>query len=154
MTASIEDIVRHKLPFLQSPADDTALDLEIVQSCYALQPYLNKTDIEVEDRAAYSALESMLVAYYTAYHLINRKALVALQGENGAEGEAFPVKKVKADVVETEFDTNAKNGKWMTSTQIMEELKSLICQTARTLKIRLPMCHKLKTIYIPFKVYH
>lgn len=154
MNATIIDIVKQKLPFLV-PADDVVVELEIVQSFYALQKYLVKTDAEVEIETNYTTLQKMLVAYYTAYNLVNRKALVSLGGSNGNAPETNQIiKKVKADVVETEFqDTNGENTLILDTETILSGLKSLVCQTATTLNIRLPLCSTLKKAVIPFEVY-
>lgn len=154
MIATIIDIVKQKLPFLMT-ADDVVVELEIVQSFYALQKYLLKTDTEVEIETNYTNLQKMLVAYYTAYNLVQRKALVNLQGENGTATQINQiVKKVKADVVETEFqEANSGNYLILDAEKISNGLKLLVCQTATTLNIRLPICSILKKAVIPFEVY-
>lgn len=152
---TIIELVKHRLPFLV-PADDTTILLEITQSQYALQKYFPKSDSEVEDEASYANLQRMLVAYYSAYQLVNRKALINLQGEAGeAPLLNQAIKKVKADVVETEFQENKSSNSLLIDAETLAlELKKLVCETAKTLSIALPMCYTPKKQVLAFKVYH
>ena len=142
----IVDLVKEKAAFLTN-SDSGLIESGILQAKYALQSYLAKTDAEVEADTSYTEIQKMLIAYYTAYQLTLTEA-----GKNltGVEGEASnveaPLKSVKADVVETVFgDLSSTNRLLFDTDTLLTQLKSLVCETAMTIGIRLPMCQSDKT---------
>lgn len=157
MSFVIKDLVYEKARFL-TEADLPLVESEILQTKYALQPYLDKSDVEVEADTSYTELQKMLIAYYTAYQLTVRRAGDNLTGEGGEVPTLeAPIKKLKADVVETEFsELGGQNRLVLDTNSLLESLKKLVCETAMTLKLRLPLCqslHKSKNVFVPFKRY-
>jgi hypothetical protein len=123
-----------------------------------MQPYLKKLDSEVEDEINYTNTQKLLIAYFTAYNVNNREALINIAGQNGnAPTLSRLIKKAKADVTEAEFESPSSENSFILSVEkIASELKMLVCQTARSLGIRLPMCandNLKKTIAIGLKKY-
>jgi hypothetical protein len=153
---TINEIVLGKLTYLASPADDSKIALETTQSFVSLQSYLQKEDVDVLDESKYSEIQKMLVAYYTCYNLITVEAMKNISGSNGnAPNPNQLIKKAKADVVETEFqDTSGKNTLLFDAEKLSGEIKQLLCTTARTMGIFLPICNRKFEVALPFKVYH
>ena len=147
--APINDLVKNRLPFA------TDIDAKIedfkTESFYYFQPYLLKTDMQVEMEGDYTPLERMMIADYTAYQLLVRKAVEGAGGTSGSGSGsgAKQLKKAKADVVETEFGyAKADEGSaiLLKTDQLIADLKQSICDKAKAinlkqgLAINLPFC--------------
>ncbi len=139
---TILETVYDKVPFLASPTDDIKIGNEVERTQIYLQSYLLKDDTQVFDEASYTEIEKLLVAYLSAYNISQTQAFKNLAGANGnAPTPTRHVKKAKADVVETEFaDLSSKNSLILSAQEVANELKKLVCETAYTIGIILPMC--------------
>ncbi len=142
----ISDTIFDNLPFLDriNPITITAVDKAKVESFYVLQNALKKSDIEVIDETTYTNQQKLVVAYYTAYKLVEKQALLNIGGANGEtpNGSVF-VKKEKADVVEVEYDI-AKSGDGaflnLKTSDILAGLKLQLCSLSREMNISLLIC--------------
>jgi hypothetical protein len=143
----INTLIKGDLPFLDL-SNTTVLnkvDTAKWSSFYSLQPYLLKSDTEVEDETKYTNLEKILVAAYTAYQLLFTKAITTLAGdaETGESSNNKLLTKAKADVVEAEFSPiKSADGAniSLTGEKLMANLKKKVCDTAMSLNIVLPLC--------------
>jgi hypothetical protein len=140
--ATITETVFLEAPFLQTPEDDAKVAAQIENSQTYLQDYLGKTDLQVYVESEYTPKEKLLVAYYTAYNITNTRATANVTGQNGQTPTINRlVKKTKADVVETEFESAGEENSFMLSmSDIAKTLKSKVCNVARSLGIALPEC--------------
>lgn len=147
--SSVSVMVKDVLPYL---TDDALIERIRVQMTYLLQPQLNKTDLEVEDEANYTAMQNMLFAQMVAYHLLHTKAIETMAGDGTNSGSASKtLKKAKADVVETEFVvTKASDGALIQveTVVLMQQIKSFICSYSGVLKISNPLCYDPKNYHI------
>lgn len=147
MAVSILEVIQNRLPFLDLSIAAVELKVQRVvkEVQYTLQIHLDKTDLEVEDELSYSAQERILIGVYAAFLLLKNKAISTLAGdvETGEAASSKTLKKAKADAVEAEFQViKASDGSTIAinTKELLGELKSEICQTARLLAIRLPIC--------------
>lgn len=133
--AAILSLVKNRLTFATTILDATIEEF-IVETQYSLQKYLKKQDAEVEDEAAYNALEKMLIADLTALAILQRKIIEFVAGDS--EGNVKTVlTKAKADVVEVNFE---QSGQKIDLVKIENNLKTSACEKAKMLGFTLPMC--------------
>lgn len=111
--------------------------------CIELEPSLGKL---YQDFMSYTDLERLLIADLTAYRCFE----FDIYKKNSKSFGNFPIKKVKADVVEVEYDSSNSGSKQ----QIMNNLKNSICNKSAALGICLAMCSQNNTDYPkPFKIF-
>lgn len=144
---SVVDIVKADLPWL-GVADDANIEAKRIEMTYLLQNQTGKSDADVEGEANYKALENMLFADMTAYHLAAAKAIENMEGNSSGTVSAGSgnktLTKSKADVVEAEFTViKASDGGRLifnAETFMKNKLKD-ICDKSRALNIQNPMCY-------------
>ena len=145
----IIDLVKNRLPFATDI--DAKIESFTFEAFYYFQPYLIKSDIDVEVEATYTPLETMMISDYVAWQLLVRKAVEVSGGttSGGSGSGAKQLKKAKADVVETEFGyATANDGSaiMVKTDQLIADLKLSICEKARAINLKqnlsidLPFC--------------
>lgn len=160
---TILQVISNHLPYLDMTIANVIANVNaiILETKYALQIPLNKTDLQVEDEANYGAQERILVGLYSAYTLVLKKGVTNLFGDvtTGEQPNQAvkSLKKAVADVVEAEFDVKVlKSGETnfaQTSESYLATLKQEICQQATLLEIWLPICsHNERDVVVPFRV--
>jgi hypothetical protein len=142
----ITDTIFDNLPFLDRINSNTidAVNKKKVETLYLLQNSLKKSDADVIDETTYSNQQKLLVAYYTAYRLVEKQALLNIGGVNGEApvGNVF-VTKEKADVVEVEYDiAKSSDGGLLNlnTSEILSGLKLQLCSLAREMNLSLLIC--------------
>lgn len=139
----INKMVKEKLPYLvDEEATDTKIAFTLKNLFYLMQTQTGKTDDQVETESAYSNLERLFFADYTAYELLKIYISVRSTGLSGAAPDvAKTVKRAKADVVETEFEII--KGSAYTTAELLGLLKSGVCEKARMLNYSVGLCTDL-----------
>ena len=142
----ITETIFYNLPFLDRINSNTidAVNKKKVETLYLLQNSLKKSDTDVLNETTYNPQQKLLVAYYTAYRLVEKKALENIGGvnEEAPSGNVF-VTKEKADVVEVEYDiTKSSDGGLLNlnTSEILSGLKLQLCTLAREMNISLLIC--------------
>lgn len=99
-------MVYNRLPFLSENADtDAIIAIFKAEVYYELQGVLTKSDVQLEDDAAYSGKERSLIADVVAIQMLSRRALENMEGLTGsAAGGNKVLTKAKAGSTEAEFE--------------------------------------------------
>lgn len=153
---SINEMVAKELPYLNLlDANQLAkVDMTKFEVFYLLQNELNKTDLEVEVEASYNNKQRILIAYYTAYLLLQSKALETVTGDAtaGTSPQNKILSKAKASSVESEFDIiKSSDGAnfALTADQIMSNLKEKLCTLANQMNISISFCQNCSVDFVP-----
>jgi hypothetical protein len=141
---TIVNMVRLRLPWLLEADNPTILS--VLQEQYVvLQPWTNLDDDASEVEENYTKTQRLLLKELTAYQMVVTKAFETSGGKAGENATASTrvVKRVKADVVETEFESiKAADGTTLalnTST-LLAEIREAACNYARILGYELGLC--------------
>ncbi|GAB4493385.1 MAG: hypothetical protein OHK0045_22790 [Raineya sp.] len=142
MLGDILELVKKRFDF----EDNQALEIKSIawEVCIELEPSLGKL---YQDFMSYTDLERLLIADLTAFRCFE----FHIYTKNSKSSGDFPIKKVKADVVEVEYDSSNSSSKQL----LMSNLKNSICQKAAALGICLAMCsqNKDEDYPKPFKIF-
>ena len=149
--AEINDLIYDRLPFLENNAANTALIERQKAVTFAhLQGQTLLGDDEAYNDASYAGVNRLLVVDLTSYRILERKIKESVQ-DGGKR-----IKKVKADVVETEFDyakAGDGNGFIKQAASILDDLKESISGYCAILKYSLPGFREEKGGFVPFAYY-
>lgn len=120
--------------------DDTQLWRTVTDVLHLLQPYSNKEENQVEDLATYSRNELLLAVYYSAYMRLTAKAV-----SHNASGAQGAEKRIKADVVEIEYQRPDEGGSLAMKggESVLTLVLKKVCATASTLRWPLTVCDEL-----------
>lgn len=161
---SVERMVKDRVPYLDVAEDhaDSAnikllIDRQRVMTTYILQSASGKSDADVFVESSYTPLQNILFAAMVAYYLVKNKIITNLAGTaSGSAGGPRVIKRVKADVVETEFmQVKSTDGTILTmeTDKYLSELQKEICQLSGAIGWANPLCGKrIHDIIPPFAV--
>ena len=143
MLGSMLELLKRRVTFEEAQNSEI---LGMAQEvCVELEIALGKLHFDFLD---YSNLERMLIADLTAYQYIE-----AGMTKGASNTTDSIIKKVKADVVEVEYDTNISSNNSKSS--VLERLKKSACAKAFTLGISLSICEVTTTDFpTPFRVFN
>lgn len=143
MLGGIIELVKRRVIFSESENNEIVSMAQEI--CVELEKPLGKLHIDLLD---YSDLERLLIADLTAYQYIEAK--MTKSASNTADSI---IKKVKADVVEVEYDTNISSN--TSKSAVLEKLRKSACAKAYTLGISLSICEIITTNFpTPFRVFN
>lgn len=144
---SISELVQQRLNFLT--VDEIAsIDGIKLEFMYEIQEFTKLDDGVVEDESSYTNIQILLIADATAYYLLNGRSLKGL-----AEDQARKIKKVKADVVETEFTYESGKAGFNEDTgSLKEQLRKQACARASRLGYSLALCNELQNTDITMPI--
>lgn len=143
MLGGILELVKRRVTFEETEISEILGTAQEV--CVELESALGKLYMDFFD---YSNLERMLIADLTAYQYIE-----AGMTKGASNTTDSIIKKVKADVVEVEYDTNISSNNSKSS--VLERLKKSACAKASTLGISLSICESSGDDFpTPFKVFN
>jgi len=143
----IVEMVRERLPWLTS-ADDPTIQAALEEQFVVLQPWTKFDDADSEDEGNYSKMQRLLLKELTAYQMLVLKAAQTTGGTAGGGAAAGGaggrvVKRVKVDVVETEFESvKLSDGTSiaLNTSSLLDEIRKAACGYARTLGYELALC--------------
>lgn len=140
---TINEVILQELPFLDAINDATLIETLKKSAFYALQIPLNKSDLEVENEGSYSNQERLLIGYYASMNYVT----TYLDGNLSSTGVASNVieKKLKADVVEIEYELN---GNLATYSTTLTKSQKKVCNQASLMSVSLPFCGAVEGIDI------
>jgi hypothetical protein len=140
----IVEMVRERLPWL-TVADNPTIQAALEEQFVVLQPWTKLSDLASEIETNYTKMQCLLLKELTAYQLVILKAAQTVGGTGAAGGGAAGrvVKRVKADVVETEFESvKLSDGTSiaLNTSSLLDEIRKAACGYARTLGYELALC--------------
>lgn len=143
MLGGILELVKRRVTFEEAQNSEI---LGMAQEvCVELETALGKLHFDFLD---YSNLERMLIADLTAYQYIESQ--MTKSASNTADSI---IKKVKADVVEVEYDTNISSN--TSKSGVLEKIRKSACAKAFTLGISLSICESSTDNFpTPFRVFN
>ncbi len=143
MLGGIIELVQRRVTFVETQNNEI---LGMAQEvCVELEKALGKLYMDFLD---YSNLERLLIADLTAYQYIESQMT-----KNASNTTDSIIKKVKADVVEVEYDTNLSST--TSKSAVLEKLRKSACTKAYTLGIALSICEVITTNFpTPFRVFN
>lgn len=143
MLGSIIELVKRRVTF--SETENSEILGTAQEVCVELEAALGKLHMEFLD---YSDLERLLIADLTAYQYIESQMTKSASNTTDSI-----IKKVKADVVEVEYDTNISSN--TSKSGVLEKLRKSACAKAYTLGISLSICEIVTTNFpTPFRVFN
>jgi hypothetical protein len=149
--AAINELIYDRIPFLENNATNTALIERQKAVTFAhLQGQTLLSDEDAYNDGSYTGMKRLLVVDLTAYRLLERKIKESVQ-DGGKR-----LKKVKADVAETEFDyakASDGNGFIKQASGILDDLKESISGYCAILKYSLPGFREDKGGFVPICFY-
>ncbi len=149
--STINEIIFDRLPFLVNNQESVSLiERQKSISFVHLQANTKFTDDEAFEESKYNGTLRLLAAELTAYRILEREIKKSV-----SEGSK-KIKKVKADVVETEFEygkASDGNGFLKNADSILSDLKESIAGYCATLNYFIPGFRESKTPILPIAFY-